>query len=130
MLFKVALVSALVSVVFGAALQQQVPIVSQTGDVSPDGSYEWSYQSGDGSAQQQSGQLKQIGDSAGEVVQGSASWTDPEGGQHQLTYVADENGYQPQSADIPVPPPIPQAILRALEWIAAHPQPQLKQPRY
>ncbi|KAF7286184.1 hypothetical protein GWI33_007144 [Rhynchophorus ferrugineus] len=124
-MFKTVLACALVAAVYGAALQP-VPIVSQTGDVRPDGSFEWSYQSGDGSAQQQSGQLKQIGKEAGEAVQGSASWTDPEGGQHQLTYVADENGYQPQSADIPVPPPIPQAILRALEWIAAHPQPQSK----
>lgn len=56
------------------------------------------------------------------VMQGAASWTDNEGGQHQLTYTADENGYQPQSPDIPVPPEIPAAIQRALEYNAAHPE--------
>ncbi|ENN72697.1 hypothetical protein D910_00628 [Dendroctonus ponderosae] len=57
------------------------------------------------------------------VLQGSASWTDSEGNPHQLSYVADENGYQPQSDDIPQAPEIPAAIARALEYIAAHPQP-------
>ncbi|KAF7286183.1 hypothetical protein GWI33_007143 [Rhynchophorus ferrugineus] len=103
---------------------EEVPIVSQSGDVSPDGSFKWSYEAGDGTAQEQSGQLKQIEDSAGEAVQGAASWTDPEGGSHQLKYVADENGYQPQSADIPVAPEVPPAILKSLEWIASHPQPK------
>ncbi|KAF7286181.1 hypothetical protein GWI33_007141 [Rhynchophorus ferrugineus] len=118
---KVVVFVGLIAAVFGG---EEVPIVSQSGDVSPDGTFEWSYQSGDGTAQQQSGQLKQIGEEAGEAVQGSASWTDPEGGSHQLTYVADENGYQPQSADIPVAPEIPAAIARSLAWIAAHPQPE------
>ena len=101
MFFKLVVFSGLVAVVFCATVQQQVPIVSLESDISPDGSFQWSYQSGDGSQQQQAGQLKQIGENQGEVVQGNAAWTDPEGGQHQLTYVADENGYQQQSADIP-----------------------------
>ncbi|KAF7286185.1 hypothetical protein GWI33_007145 [Rhynchophorus ferrugineus] len=99
---------------------EPVPILSQDSEVNPDGSYRWSYQSGDGSAQQQTGQLKQIpGSEPAVAVQGSATWYDPEGNAHQLTYTADENGYLPQSADIP---PIPLAILRALEWNAAHPE--------
>lgn len=36
--------------------------------------------------------------------------------------MADENGYQPQSADIPQAPEVPAAILRALEYNAAHPE--------
>lgn len=123
MFSKIVVLTGLLAVALSLP-QQQVPIVSQSEDISPDGSFQWSYQSGDGSSQQQAGQLKQLGHDAGEVIQGSAGWTDPEGGQHQLTYIADENGYQPQSADLPVGPEIPAAILRSLEWIAAHPQPQ------
>ncbi|XP_017124641.1 cuticular protein 47Eg [Drosophila elegans] len=56
-------------------------------------------------------------------VNGQQSWTSPEGEAVSLTYVADANGYQVLSANppLPTPPPIPEAIQRALEWIAAHP---------
>ena len=54
------------------------------------------------------------------------AWTDPEGGKHQLSYVADENGFQPQGADVPVAPEVPAQIARALEWIAQHPEPEQK----
>ncbi|XP_050299777.1 larval cuticle protein 65Ab1-like [Anthonomus grandis grandis] len=116
----------------GSALPQlskEVPIVSQSNEINPDGSFQWSYESGDGSAQQQSGQLKGSGKEAGEAMQGQVSWKDPTGGAHQLTYVADENGYQPAGADLPIapePPAIPAAIARALEWIAAHPSAESK----
>ncbi|XP_066156450.1 endocuticle structural glycoprotein ABD-4-like [Euwallacea fornicatus] len=101
---------------------EPVPILQQNQEINPDGSFKWNYQSEDGSSQNQQGQLKQVGtEEAGEVVQGSASWIDPEGGAHQISYVADENGYKPSSADLPVAPEIPQAIVRALEWIADHP---------
>ncbi|XP_032590743.1 larval cuticle protein 2 [Drosophila grimshawi] len=55
------------------------------------------------------------------TIHGSFSWTSPEGLPVNLNYVADENGYQPQSDVLPTSPPIPEAIARALEWIAAHP---------
>ena len=122
MFSKLLVFVGLVAVVFGATMQQQVPIVSLESDISPDGSFQWSYQSGDGSQQQQAGQLKQIGQNQGEIVQGNAAWTDPEGGQHQLSYVADENGYQPQGDDLPVAPAVPEAIARSLEYNAAHPE--------
>lgn len=57
-------------------------------------------------------------------VGGNQAWTSPEGEQINLQYVADENGYQVISASpaLPTPPPIPEAIQRAIEWIAAHPK--------
>ncbi|ERL83841.1 endocuticle structural glycoprotein SgAbd-8-like [Dendroctonus ponderosae] len=99
-----------------------VPIISQSQNVDPDGSFQWAYQSGDGTVQEQAGKvvLLRSGEDA-ETVQGSASWVDPEGNPHQLSYVADEGGYRPQSADLPIGPPLPPLIAKALKWIQEHP---------
>ncbi|CAG9769055.1 unnamed protein product [Ceutorhynchus assimilis] len=115
MFTKIILISSLL-----ALAHSQAQIVYQSEEHGLDGNFEWSYKSSDGSSQQQSGNLKHVGQETAEVIQGSASWVDPEGNQHQLNYVADENGYHPQSADLPAAPEIPAAILRALDWIAAH----------
>ncbi|TDG38505.1 hypothetical protein AWZ03_015073, partial [Drosophila navojoa] len=48
-------------------------------------------------------------------------WVSPEGEKIEVSYVADENGYQPKSDSLPTPPPIPDEIERALKWIAANP---------
>ncbi|BFG06006.1 larval cuticle protein 2 [Drosophila madeirensis] len=53
---------------------------------------------------------------------GSFSWISPEGEHVEIKYVADENGYQPVGAVLPTPPPIPEAIARALVWLESHPQ--------
>ncbi|XP_064547915.1 cuticular protein 47Eg [Drosophila montana] len=67
----------------------------------------------------QEGQLK------GEelIVNGLQAWTSPEGEPVSIQYLADANGYQVLAANppLPTPPPIPEAILRSIEWIKAHP---------
>lgn len=45
---------------------------------------------------QEAGQLKQIGEESGIVTQGEFSYTAPDGQQYKVTFVADENGFQPQ----------------------------------
>ena len=40
-------------------------------------------------------------------VDGSYSYTAPDGSAHSLSYVADVNGFVPQSADLPVAPALP-----------------------
>lgn len=133
------LVAAVCAVLGAPQNKEPVPIISQESDIQPDGTFKWSFESGDGTKAEQSGQPKQVTIQSASrtrllkehsqveqetplVYQGSASWTDNEGTQHQLTYIADENGYQPQSPDIPVAPEIPAAIQRALEYNAAHPE--------
>lgn len=94
---------------------QPIPIVRQSADINVDGSYNYAYETANGIAAQESG-------TGGQYAQGSAQWTAPDGTPVQFQYVADENGYQPQGSHLPTPPPIPDQILRALEWIRTHPQ--------
>lgn len=63
-------------------------------------------------------------DEGAEHVQGSFQYTAEDGTPVRIQYVADENGYQPQGDILPTPPAVPAAIARALEYIAAHPQPE------
>ncbi|XP_039501157.2 cuticular protein 47Eg [Drosophila santomea] len=60
------------------------------------------------------------------MVKGEQAWRSPEGVPVSIQYVADANGYQVVAANppLPTPPPIPAAILRGLEYIAANPPKQ------
>ncbi|XP_026752381.3 larval cuticle protein LCP-17-like isoform X2 [Galleria mellonella] len=99
-------------------------VLRQEADVLPD-RYSYSYETSNGIAGQESGQLKNAGreDEAIEV-QGSNQYTAPDGTPIQITYVANEFGYQPQGAHLPTTPapqPIPEYIQRAIAYIAANP---------
>ncbi|CAL4059612.1 unnamed protein product, partial [Meganyctiphanes norvegica] len=63
-------------------------------------------------------EITQSGDSEG--MQGSYSFTHPDGTVTHLTYVANENGFQPQSSALPVAPafphPIPDFVLEQIEF--------------
>lgn len=48
-------------------------------------------------------------------MQGSYSYTSPEGEQIQISYQAGENGFQAQGSHIPTAPPIPEEIQKAIE---------------
>ncbi|CAH2083279.1 unnamed protein product [Euphydryas editha] len=98
-------------------------ILRQDIDIGQEGEYAWAIETDNGIVANEQGSLKAVpgADVPAETVQGQASWKSPEGEAVQLTYVADENGYQPQGSHIPTPPPIPVAILRALDYIREHP---------
>ncbi|XP_030385797.1 pupal cuticle protein Edg-78E [Scaptodrosophila lebanonensis] len=80
-----------------------------------DGSYNYQFETTNGIAQQEQG----VG---GYYASGSSQYYTPDGQLIQLTYTADENGFQPQGEHLPTPPPIPEAILKSLEWIRNHPE--------
>ncbi|XP_023943615.2 endocuticle structural glycoprotein SgAbd-2 [Bicyclus anynana] len=111
---------------------QVIPIVRQNQEINPDGSYQWSYETGNGIQAQEQGYLKNAGikDAEAQVAQGSYSYTGPEGIPITVTYIADENGFRAEGAHLPTPPPIPEAIARALQYIAANPQTQQQQNQY
>ncbi|XP_077291770.1 larval cuticle protein LCP-17-like [Arctopsyche grandis] len=118
----VAAVSADVSHILKGGPDADAPILKQSLDIGVDGSYQFNYETGNGISAQETGSLKNVGaENEAQVAQGSAQWTAPDGTPIQLTYIADENGFQPQGAHLPTPPPVPEAILRALEYIRQHP---------
>ncbi|KAL3283242.1 hypothetical protein HHI36_006390 [Cryptolaemus montrouzieri] len=104
---------------------EQVPIISQNQEVNFDGSYRSSYETGNGISASEQGVLKNAGnpDAEAEEVQGQVQYTAPDGTPIGLQYIANENGFQPQGAHLPTPPPIPDAILRSLEFNEKNPDP-------
>ena len=119
----------LAAVIAIAVAQQQpsstpIPILRQSQEgPNPDGSYKWSYETGNGITAEEEGHLKNAG-SENEAMEaiGMFAYTAPDGTPIRLEYIANENGFQPKGDHIPTPPPIPPEILKALEWNAAHPE--------
>ncbi|GJQ69744.1 hypothetical protein Trydic_g22307 [Trypoxylus dichotomus] len=111
---------------------QVATILRQSNDVNPDGSYQWSFEADNGISAQEQGRVGGGKEPAIEA-QGGFQYTAPDGTPISLSYVADENGFQPQAAHLPVaptPPPIPDYILRAIAYNEAHPEPQQRPSRF
>ncbi|XP_069674219.1 endocuticle structural glycoprotein SgAbd-4-like [Periplaneta americana] len=120
-MIKFILLSAIFAIAYAAAPPsnlKEVPIIAYNSVFNGDGSYKYSYESGDGTKAEESGQL--VGEA--ETVRGSFSFVGKDGQTYSVTYTADENGFVPQAAHLPVPPPIPEAIQRSIEYNLAHPE--------
>lgn len=63
---------------------------------SPDGSYQYAYETAEGTKVEEQGLQKVDGDQQTLAVAGSFSYNSPDGTPISLTYVADENGFQPK----------------------------------
>ncbi|CAH1975459.1 unnamed protein product [Acanthoscelides obtectus] len=85
------------------------------------------YETENGIAAQEQGRPRQVGPELAVVAQGAFSYTAPDGTPIQVTYIADENGFQPQGAHLPIPPPIPEAIQKSLEFNARNQAPPQRQ---
>uniref|UniRef100_A0AAG5DF40 Uncharacterized protein n=1 Tax=Anopheles atroparvus TaxID=41427 RepID=A0AAG5DF40_ANOAO len=68
--------------------------------INPD-SYNYAYETSNGIQAQEAGELKNLGDTSGLTVRGSYSYTADDGQVYTVTYIADENGFQPDGAHIP-----------------------------
>ena len=73
-----------------------------------------SYEGSDGTTRQESNAQKGLsgygndgyGNNGGNTNQGSSYWVTPEGHRLTLTWVADENGFQPRGDHLPQPVPL------------------------
>ncbi|XP_073951403.1 endocuticle structural glycoprotein ABD-4-like [Choristoneura fumiferana] len=103
----------------------QIPIVRfESEGPNVDGTYKWLYETGNEINAEESGYVKNFGKGEGEEVQvaeGKFSYKAPDGTLIALTYIADENGFQPQGDHLPTPPPIPPAIQKALDYLKTLP---------
>lgn len=73
--------------------------------------YKYAYETGNGISAQEEGDAR--GD--GTKALGGFSYTAPDGQQITIQYTADENGFLPQGSHLPVAPPVPEEILKAVE---------------
>ncbi|EEZ98926.1 pupal cuticle protein 36 [Tribolium castaneum] len=98
----------------------KIAIVRFDSDNPGDGTYKYSYETENRISHEESGQLKNPGtDNEISAVQGQFSYTGDDGATYSITYTADENGFRPEGAHLPVAPPIPAEILKSLEQNAA-----------
>ncbi|XP_013144020.1 PREDICTED: cuticle protein CP14.6-like [Papilio polytes] len=119
-----ALVAVVVAdVPFVRSPEADAPIISQDADVFPD-QYQYKYETGNGISASETGVLKNAGrEDEALQVEGQNRYTAPDGSVIVVTYIANENGYQPQGAHLPVAPepePIPEYILRSIEYNRLH----------
>ncbi|CAA9998637.1 unnamed protein product [Nesidiocoris tenuis] len=79
-----------------AQAQEPIPIISYENVQPGDGTYRFSYETGDGIKREESGEQKVVGEppEAGTIAKGSYSYTDIDGNQIAVSYIADENGFQ------------------------------------
>uniref|UniRef100_A0A182PJH7 Uncharacterized protein n=1 Tax=Anopheles epiroticus TaxID=199890 RepID=A0A182PJH7_9DIPT len=107
-----------VALIASVAADKDATVLRQDAEVNPDGTYQYAYETSNGIVAEEQGTLKNLGEDQAQVAQGQYSYTDPEGNRISVQYIADENGFQPQGDHLPTPPPIPEAIERALRLLA------------
>ncbi|XP_026725679.1 pupal cuticle protein 20-like [Trichoplusia ni] len=99
-----------------------IPILRYENVNNGDGTYRYNYETGNGISAHESGAPRAPGpEGLAVTAEGGFSYRAPDGQQISLTYTADENGFHPTGSHLPTPPPIPEAILRSLEYNRQHP---------
>ncbi|XP_065164144.1 flexible cuticle protein 12-like [Atheta coriaria] len=99
---------ALLAVVFAApqnpADRDAVVVRSELDNIGVDG-YNWAYETSNGISASEQGQLNNAG-TENEImaVRGQFSYVGADGVTYTVTYIADENGFQPQGAHLPKAP--------------------------
>ncbi|XP_018580262.1 endocuticle structural glycoprotein SgAbd-1-like [Anoplophora glabripennis] len=106
-----------------------IAILRSSSDIAPDGSsYKYDYETENGISVEESGSLAGNGPDAALTAVGSYKFTLPDGTPAEVAYIAGPDGFQPTGNIIPTPPPIPEAIQRALAYNEAHPEQDSSEP--
>ncbi|XP_013162921.1 PREDICTED: cuticle protein 2-like [Papilio xuthus] len=92
-----------------AALERNAAILRSDSEVNEQG-YRYAYETENGIQADEAGV-----EANGIQAQGGYSYVGDNGQVYSVRYTADSNGFQPQGAHLPTPPPIPAAIVRSLQ---------------
>lgn len=98
-IFAVLIASAMAAVPQARSNLDDVKIVSRS--FTNDGkAYNYAFETSDGTKHEEAGEVKLIGKESGIVMRGSYSFVADDGNTYTVTYIADENGFQPSGAHI------------------------------
>uniref|UniRef100_A0A0K8W124 Endocuticle structural protein SgAbd-6 n=1 Tax=Bactrocera latifrons TaxID=174628 RepID=A0A0K8W124_BACLA len=78
-----------------------VQIINYSNDNEGANGYNFAFETSDGVTRKETATVKHAGAIS---VEGTVSWTGPDGVQYTLNYVADEHGFQAQGTHLPVGP--------------------------
>ncbi|ALC43603.1 Lcp65Ag1 [Drosophila busckii] len=95
---------ALFALAVAAPATQETQVLRSESDVGVD-HYSYGLETSDGTSKQEQGELKNVGtENEAIAVKGSFSFVAGDGQTYTVNYIADENGFQPQGAHLPVAP--------------------------
>ncbi|KAH8314825.1 hypothetical protein KR074_000835 [Drosophila pseudoananassae] len=95
---------ALFALAVAAPPANEAQILRSESDVGPE-SFKYDWETSDGQSAQAAGQLKNAGSENEAIsVTGSYRFVGDDGVTYEVSYIADENGFQPQGAHLPVAP--------------------------
>jgi len=84
-----------------------------------DNGYRYAYETDNKIVAEQEGRIINRGRSdEGVNANGFYAYVGPDGRTYRVDYTADENGFQAYGDHLPTPPPVPEAIQRALDYVA------------
>ncbi|CRL03049.1 CLUMA_CG016210, isoform A [Clunio marinus] len=101
MLKFMIIISLITSMVICASLGDNPEIVRYEYENLPDNGYRYLYETSDGQYKEENGSLKTVGDQQILVVTGRYSYTGDDNELYEVTYTADENGFQPSGSHLP-----------------------------
>ncbi|XP_065559309.1 cuticle protein CP14.6-like [Artemia franciscana] len=95
--------------------ETEASVVHEDFNLNPqDGSYKYAVETNDGIKIQESGRQISIGKEFGASASRSYAYIAPDLTEVTLTYIADENGFQPKGDHLPVPPEVPDYVVKLL----------------
>ena len=104
---KIAIVFAVcIAAAFAGVLPaDQIALTKGVNFANDGNTYTFGFEQSDGQKREESGSLKNVGtELEGIAVRGSFSFVADDGQTYTVTYIADENGFQPSAPHLPVAP--------------------------
>merc|ERR1712126_333007 len=104
-----------------AEYKEPIAILRSAATVDETGKYAYSFEGANGIKMSEEGEQKRFGnepEEVGSIARGSHSY-ELDGVTYTVNWVADENGFQPTGAHLPVAPPMPEYVVKMLADLRA-----------